>query len=61
MEKKYRATGFCPKASKDIEVSVTYILNTNCWEKGISEPPCSSPCEDECPILASAPDELKNI
>ena len=41
MEKKYRATGFCPKASKDIEVSVTYIFNTNCWEKGISEPPCS--------------------
>lgn len=26
MEKKYRATGFCPKASKDIEVSVTLYL-----------------------------------
>ncbi|RHK23826.1 hypothetical protein DW074_08730 [Ruminococcus sp. AF46-10NS] len=61
MERNYSVTGFCPKVNKDIKVSVTYIFNTDVWEKGISESPCSSPCKDECPILASAPDELKSI
>ena len=44
MERKYSVTGFCPKANKDIKVSATYVFNTNVWEKGISELPCSSPC-----------------
>lgn len=61
MERKYSVTGFCPKANKDIKVSATYVFNTNVWEKGISELPCSSPCKDECHILASAPDELRSI
>lgn len=61
MEKEYHVTGFCPKANKDIEVSALYIFNTNLWEKGTGEPPCASPCEGGCPILASAPDELKSI
>lgn len=58
MEQKYLVTDFCPKQGKNINVSVTYIFNTDCWEKGISEPPCSNPCKDGCPILANAPQEL---
>ena len=61
MEKCHKVSGFCPKLGKELTVSVTYIFNTDCWEKGISEPPCSNPCEGECPILASAPAELDNL
>ena len=53
MEKYYKVSGYCPKLSKELTASVTYIFNTDCWEKGISKPPCANPCEDGCPILAS--------
>ena len=61
MEKVHHMTGFCPKKNKDVTVAVTYVFNTDSWEKGISETPCSSPCEEGCPILDSAPTELKSI
>lgn len=61
MEKKHRVSGFCPSQNKEISVSVTYVFNFDCWEKGISELPCSNPCSDECPIVRSAPDEIENI
>lgn len=61
MEKCYKVSGYCPKLGKELTASVTYIFNTDCWEKGISEPPCANPCEGGCPILASAPAELDNL
>ena len=54
MQKAHYVTGFVQK-------KVTYIFNMDSWEKGISELPCISPCENGCPILASAPNELKSI
>lgn len=61
MQKAHYVTGFCPKENKNIQLAVTYIFNMDSWEKGISELPCISPCENECPVLASAPNELKGI
>ena len=43
MEKYYKVSGYCPKLGKELTASVTYIFNTDCWEKGISEPPCANP------------------
>lgn len=61
MEKLYPVTGFCPKRNKDIRVNALYIYDYDHWEKGVPEPPCSFPCEDGCPILASAPAELRHL
>lgn len=61
MEKYQLTTGFCPKENKNINVPVIYVFNVDCWEKGISEPPCHFPCEDGCPIIESAPDEITHI
>lgn len=61
MQRTYQVTGFCPAKGKEVPVSVTYVFDTDRWEKGISEPPCTSPCSDGCPILNSAPRELHSL
>lgn len=61
MEKEHIVTGYCPVMEKDIPCKVKYIFNLDCWEKGISDPPCPSPCSSGCPILESAPEELGNF
>jgi hypothetical protein len=61
MEKVKIITGSCPVKNANVDVKVTYVHSSNCWEKGISEPPCSSPCSGGCPILDSAPDELGSL
>ena len=61
MQNAHYVTGFCPKENKNIQLAVTYIFNMDSWEKGISELPCISPCENGCPVLVSAPNELKSI
>ena len=61
MKKIHTVKGFCPVKGKNILVKVTYVFNLNRWEKGICEPPCSHICENGCPILDSAPDELRDL
>lgn len=61
MEKDYSWIGYCPVKGKELTFPITYVFNYDCWEKGTGKCPYSSSCNVECPVVDSAPDELKNL